>query len=389
MSETMPNDVVAAATALAPQIHAVRDRLETERRLPAPVVQALARANLLQLYLPRAMGGPEVPPLTAFRAIEALSQADGSVGWCALTATSGSLALGWLDPEAGRALVGQPPDLRLAGAFRPVGSARPVDGGYRVTGRWDFASGIDHANWLVLTCAVVDAQGPRLTPAGTPEVRTVLVPPSVATVEDTWSVVGLCGTGSQDVILEEVFVAAEQTVSVFEPPPCPNPLYTPRLFVVTLWTPFAGNALGMARGAVDAFIDLATRVGSASAPTLLRDRPWVQAQVGAAEAILRAARAYVLEAVGTVWEAVCDGKPDPRDEIAHARLAITHAIREAVRAVDLVFHAAGTNAIYRKHPLERFFRDSHVAVQHIAGMPAHIEAAGQVLLGLRPSGIGW
>jgi alkylation response protein AidB-like acyl-CoA dehydrogenase len=389
MGATIPDDVVAAATALAPQIHAARDRMETERRLPAALVQAMVCAHLFQLYLPRTMGGLEATPLTAFRAIEALSAADGSVGWCALTATAGSLAFGWLATEVGRQLVGQPPDVRLAGAYRPTGAARPVDGGYRVSGRWDFASGIDHANWLSVTCPVVDDQGPRQTPSGLPELRTVLVPPSVATVEDTWSVVGMCGTGSHDFVLDNVFVPLEHAVAIFAPPPHPRPLYTPRLFLVTMWTPFAGNALGIARGAIDAFITLATQVGSSSAPTLLRDRPGVQAQVGAAEAILRAARAYVLEAVGAAWEAVGHGRPDPREEIAQARLAITHAIREAVRAVDLVYHAAGTNAIYRKHPLERFFRDSHVAVQHVAGMPAHIEAAGQVLLGLRPSGFGW
>jgi alkylation response protein AidB-like acyl-CoA dehydrogenase len=149
------------------------------------------------------------------------------------------------------------------------------------------------------------------------------------------------------------------------------------------------NALGIARGAIDAFIELATHRSSTSAPTLLRDRPYVQARVAEAEAILRAARAYVIDAVGTAWEAVCADVPDPSREIAQARLAVTHGMHEAVRAVDLVFHAAGTNALYRKYPLERYFRDIHAAVQHAAGLPSHYESVGKALLGLQPEGIGW
>ena len=108
-----------------------------------------------------------------------------------------------------------------------------------------------------------------------------------------------------------------------------------------------------------------------------------------AEAIVRAARAYVIDAVGTAWEAVRADVPNPSREIAQARLAVTHGMHEAVRAVDLVFHAAGTNALYRKYPLERYFRDIHAAVQHAAGLPSHYEAAGKALLGLQPEGIGW
>ena len=123
--------------------------------------------------------------------------------------------------------------------------------------------------------------------------------------------------------------------------------------------------------------------------TLLRDRPLVQTRVAEAEAILSAARAYAVDAVGAAWDAVNSGAPDPSREIAQARLAITHGMHEAVRAVDLVFHAAGTNAVYRKYPLERYFRDIHTAVQHVAGLPSHYESAGKALLGLRPNDMGW
>jgi alkylation response protein AidB-like acyl-CoA dehydrogenase len=389
MHHTMSLDVVVAAVNLASHIRASRDELETTRRVPPRLVQAIAEAGLFQLHLPRSMGGPELPPLTAFQVIEELSKVDGSVGWCTMIATATSLFVGWLRPDVGRELFGQPPDVRIAGSLRPEGKAYAVDGGYRVRGRWDFASGIDHARWLLCTCAIMDEDQPRLTPAGLPVVRHLLVPAAAATIEDTWSVVGMRGTGSHDFIVDDVFVPTPRTFSFAEPPGQAGALYHPRLVLVVAWTSTVANALGIARGAIDAFIELATHRSSTSAPTLLRDRPYVQTRVAEAEAILRAARAYVIDAVGTAWEAVCADVPDPSREIAQARLAVTHGMHEAVRAVDLVFHAAGTNALYRKYPLERYFRDIHAAVQHAAGLPSHYESVGKALLGLQPEGIGW
>jgi len=389
MRDEMLHDVVAAATALTPCIQAARDELEALRRVPPALAETLSRAGLFQLYLPRAMGGPELPPLTVFRVIEELSKADGSVGWCTMIATAESLFAGWLQPDVGRAMFGQPPDARIAGSLRPEGKAYPVDGGYRVSGRWDFASGVHHANWLMCTCLVMDGEAPRRTPAGVPETRVLMVPAEKATIVDTWAVVGMCGTGSHDFVVEDVFITASHTFSFANPAGVATPLYHPRLLFVTTWTATVANALGIARGAMDAFIELATRAHSTSSPTLLRERPLIQTRVAEAEAILSAARAYVIDAVGTAWDAVCAGQPDLDQAIAQARLAITHGMHEAVRAVDQVFHAAGTNAVYRKNRLERYFRDVHAAVQHAAGLSVHFEGAGKVLLGLRPSDIGW
>jgi alkylation response protein AidB-like acyl-CoA dehydrogenase len=382
-------DVVAAAMDLAPQIRVARDDLERMRQIPPGLAKAMAAAGLLQMFLPRAMGGSETPPLTAFRAVEELSRIDGSVGWCAVIATAISLFMGWLPPEVGGELFGQPPDARIAGSVRPEGRAYPVEGGYRVQGRWDFASGITHANWLFCSCVVMDGEHPQQTPAGAPMTRTMMVPAHAATVVDTWSVVGLCGTGSHDFVVHDVFVPASHTLSLADPPYASGALYHPRLMLINAWVPTVGNALGIARGAIDAFVELATRRGSTSSSTLLRDRPLVQTRVAEAEAILAAARAYVMEAVGTAWEAVGAAGGEPGRAVAQARLAITHGMHEAVRAVDTVFHAAGTNAVYRKYSLERSFRDVHAAVQHAAGLAVHVENAGKVFLGLRPNEPGW
>jgi indole-3-acetate monooxygenase len=151
----------------------------------------------------------------------------------------------------------------------------------------------------------------------------------------------------------------------------------------------AAHALGIARGAMDSFVDMAAREASTQSTALLRDRPLVQSRAAEAEAILNAARAYVVDTVARVWDPACSDKTDPAQEILQARLAITHSIHEAARVVGLLFHAAGTNAIYTRNPLERYFRDIHVAEQHNAAFPAHYESAGKALLGLRPTDPGW
>ena len=382
-------DVVAAAKSLVPLILASRDEGEQIRRVPPLVAKALAAAGLLQMFLPRSMGGPELDPLTVFHAIEEISKADGSIGWCAMIATDASLFMGWMSPEIGRQFCGQPADFRGAGSIRPLGRAYPVDGGYRIQGHFNFASGIDHANRLYCPCFIMDGEKPQLTEAGTPRVRAMWLPPEQATIKDTWSVVGMRGTGSQDFIVEDVFVPAAHTCFLGDPAAESGPLYNPRLVLVFLFTPVVANSLGIARGAINAFIELAARASSTRSTEVLRDRPLVQTRLAEAEAILNAARAYVVDSVGTLWKEVCAGVLDPALAIAQARLAIVHAMHEAVRSVDLVFHAAGTNAIYTRNPLERYFRDIHVAVQHNGAFPAQYESAGKALLGLRPTDMGW
>ncbi len=382
-------DALSAARALIPSVLAARDECERLRHVPPLLAEALAKAGLLQMMLPRSMGGKEVAPLDAFDAIEEISKADGSIGWCTMIASVLTAFTGWLPSEVGRAMSGAPTDLRLGGSIRPQGRARRVDGGYRVDGQWDFASGIHHARWVVCPCVVTDGENPILTTSGAPKTRIMWLPSESITIIDTWNVVGLRGTGSHDFAVSDVFVPETHTSSLADSPQQAGPLYIPRLFLTWVWTATVANALGIARGAMNAFIEMASTKASTSSPTLLRDRPLVQARAAEAEAILGAARVYVRDTVGEVWMRVTSGNQDLDAAITQARLAITHGMHEAARSVDLVFHAAGTNAVYTKNPLERYFRDIHVTLQHGAALPVHMEAAGKSLLGLRPSDPGW
>jgi alkylation response protein AidB-like acyl-CoA dehydrogenase len=388
-SERTEPDVVAAARRLVPQVRAAADECEKLRRVPAAMVEALAGAGLLQMYLPRSMGGPELPPLAAFRVVEEISRASGSIGWCTMIANGVANSIGLLAVEVGREMAGCPADLRIAGSIRPMGRARPVDGGHRIDGRWDFASGVNHARWLMCPCVVWEDGKPVSTPSGAPSMRIFWVPATSATILDTWHVLGLRGTGSHDFTLDDVFVPESRSAAMGAPPREAGLLYNQRLHLSWIWTATVGNALGIARGALDAFADLASSKSSTMSTALLRDRPLVQARVAEAEAILNAARAYVQSAVGDLWTRVGEGQSDLDAAVMQARLAIAHGMHEAVRTVDLIFHAAGTNAVYERNPLERHFRNIHVAVQHAAGLPGQMEAAGKVLLGLRPADPGW
>jgi len=382
-------DALRLARQLAPVIFAAREETERMRQVSPVLADILASAGLYQMYLPRSMGGPELLPLTVFEAIEETSKADGSVGWCLMNANIVALAAGWLAPEVGRRNFGVPPDVRGAGSLRPLGRAWPVDGGYRLKGQWNFASGLHNANWLFCPCLIMDGDAPRLSPAGTPVTRTMWLPIGAARFVDAWSVMGMRGTGSHDFVVDDVFVPEWQTISLADQSNESGHLYHSRLFFALVYLLFAANALGIARGAIDALVDMASKKATTLSTDLLRDRPLVQARVAQAEAIVNAARCYVLDSLAQLWTAVCANVPDPSREIAQLRLSIPHAIHESVRAIELVFHAAGTNAIYNANPLERQFRDIHVAVQHGAAFPVHFECAGQVLMGLRPSAPGW
>ncbi len=382
-------DIVAAAMRMAPAVRAASTEAEQIRQTPPELAAEITRAGIYQMYLPRSMGGPETPPLTAFRVVEELSKADGSVGWCAMIATALSMNVGRLPADVGRELAGTPADYRGAGSARPGGRAWEVPGGYRVTGRWNFASGIQNANWLYCTCIMMDGDAPCRTSAGAPLLRAIWVPRESVTIVDTWSVMGMRGTGSQDFTVDDVLVPSRHSCLSDDLPHESGPLYNHRAWYVHIWTPSAANALGIARGAIDSLAEIAATEASTMSTHLLRDRPLVQTRIAEAEAIVQAARAFVFDAVGRLWRTLCAGETPSDQAIAQGRLALVHAMHESVRAVDKVFHAAGTNAIYARLPLERAFRDVHVAVQHAAGLPGYFESAGKVLLGLRPTDPGW
>jgi alkylation response protein AidB-like acyl-CoA dehydrogenase len=269
MEEAM--SLITAAKRIAPEVLAVREEAEQARRVPQPLSEIISGAGLYQMFLPASVGGAEAPPLVALQAIEELSKADGSVGWCTMIATDISLFTGWLDPKVVREMCGQPPCLRAAGSLRPMGRAYPVNGGYRVKGRWNFASGIDNANWLYCPCVIMVGEKPQLNAAGASVTRAMWLPSSAATIKDTWSVMGLRGTGSQDFEVNDLIVPENYTSSFTDPPYQKAPLYHPRMLFAFLFALNAGHALGIARGAMDGFVAIECLVGILGYPVRATD----------------------------------------------------------------------------------------------------------------------
>jgi alkylation response protein AidB-like acyl-CoA dehydrogenase len=216
---------IDAAKAMAPQIQASAEESERTRRLPMPLVEAMARAGLFRLWIPRALGGEETDPMTLVRVIEAISQVDGATGWCLMIGSLYGLFGGCLPAAAAHEIYGRDPLVITGGAFRSAGQAIAVDGGYRVTGRWAFGSGCQHSVWIVGGCRIFDGDQPRFGADGTPAVRILFFPAADCEILDTWQSVGLRGTGSHDYAVTDLFVPAARSLSFREPPVQTGPLY--------------------------------------------------------------------------------------------------------------------------------------------------------------------
>ena len=382
MTSIPAGHLVKVAKSLVPEILANRERIEADKQLPADLAAAMADQGLFGLYVPEELGGPESDPVTAFHVVEQIAQADGSAGWCVFNGAAVSSAVARISPKAAREIFGDPPVVLGSGSARAGGTAKKVDGGYIVSGRWNFLSGIDHSIALFLACRLIDDNGPVIGSDGTPMGRTVVLPVSKGDVLNTWTTMGMRGTASHDAEYSEVFVPHHHTFVRGADSHYDGALYTPAQSAIVFgWTLSAANTLGMARGAMNTFVDLASDSGSTDSPTLLRDRQHIKIVVGECEAMIDSARCYVLDTVSAMWDAQLAGSTDLRERSMRARLAITHAIRQSIAAADKLFVAAGTNAIHHSVGLERYFRDLHVHGQHISGLPLNFEYGGAMLTG--------
>ena len=382
--------VLRAAIGLAEQIRAASAEIERGRRLPAGIAAAMKDAGVFGMVMPRAWGGLEVDPLTQFRVIEALAMADGSVGWCAMIGCDGGYMTAFLDQDVGRAMY---PDLLMAtaAAATTTGQAVRVPGGYRVSGRFPFVSGCNHCEWLWLGCVVHENGVARVDGNGVPETRQCFVRLSECDILDTWHTTGLRGTGSNDVVVRDVFVEEARTFSFQDPALIkrPGPLYAfPFLFIAK----GAAPALGVARHAIDAVIESAATkparrytVGERiEAAKVLRDDVYVQDAVGRAETHLAAARAYYFDVMGDLWVTLLAGRQPSERQVALFTAAYAHVVGVCVDVVQLVYKAAGGTAVYQKGPLDRCLRDVLTMNQHVIGTSRTYEMAGRLLLGLEP-----
>ena len=375
-------DVVEAARQLAPQIRAASEQIEVERRLPSELAEAMAEAGLFTLLTPAEYGGADVDPMTAMRAVEVVGRADGSAGWLVTNCSYEAALLGWLSPEAIAEMRAADPNIRMAGAIQPQGTAYAVDGGYRATGHWDFVSGVMHANWVSIGVTLLDGSDGAVLrdERGDAVTRVLFLPPGDGQIVDHWDTMGMRGTGSHDFVVADRFVRADRTMRTDERAYADSPRYRLPFSKMWGWCLHGGNALGIADGALRDLNELAQHSASKVTSALLRDRPQVQIAVGEAEAIVQAARAFLFDAVDAAWSSASGDTADFVERERLARLALTHAVHEAGRAVGLLYDAVGTPAIFRANRLEHAFRDLNVAKHHVAASRRHYETIGGAML---------
>jgi len=373
-------DTVSAARAMSGELRGRAEEIERARRIPADLSAGFARAGFFRMCVPQAYGGLELPPADTMYTIETLAQADGSSAWCVFIGATSGTVLALLPPDSARAIF-HGPEVLLGGVFAPRGKAVAEPGGFRVNGRWQWGSGTQNAHWVMGGCEVIRDGVPELLHNGTPRSRMMIAPASEIEFFDTWHVSGLCGTGSTDFAMNDLFVPDSRAVGLGVDGPLERPLYAfPQFGLLAMG--IAAVALGLARAAIDALVEIAGGKTPQGSARPLAARPAAQSDVSHAEALLRSARAFYYEAIERAWESAC---AHGRIEVEHrrdVRLATTHTTRACADVVDLMYDLGGGTSVYHRSPLQRIFRDVHVATQHMMVSPATMELTGRLLLGL-------
>ena len=381
---TLQTDVdsyIEGARELAALVSAVTDQIDEQRRIPVEVSNEIADRGYFRLLMPRSLGGAELEHPDFRRIVRIFAEADASVGWCINQNNVFSTNSVRVAPETADEIWTVWRNVVTNGPPMPQTRAEIVDGGYRLSGQWNFSSGYPHATWLAALTPVYEAGATEPS-----EMRTMLLPKDQADLVDIWQVGGLRGTGSQGFAIEDLFVPAARSYPTTASSREPGPLYvipTTLLFC----SGFATVALGASRAGLDAAIDLAIGKTQQGRESPMRYESTTHRMVGQAEAIWNSARAFLEEAAGTMWQGAKTNLDLTVEERVAVRLASTHAIRESARVVDIAYTLCGSSAIFAVNPIQRRFQDVHAITQQIQGRPTHYDTAGQYFLDLEPEGI--
>lgn len=380
MNATAGFGLVERARAIAPLIAAEADEIERTRRLTPAVVSALIENGLYRALLPQSLGGTEAPIEIFMQMLEEIAKADASTAWCLGQCSVCAMIAASLDYDTAQEIFNDGPGILAWGAV--AHEARAVEGGYRVTARWDFASGARQANWLGAHVRIIGPDGaPRKNADGSPELRTILFPAASAVLHDVWQAIGLTGTGTDSYEVSDLFIPKRFTAFRDVPSALrePGPLYrigTGASFSLG----FAAVSLGVARATLDATIALARAKHPSLAASAMRDNQAVQGLIGRTEADLRAARAYLYATAHAMWRDLSATGEFSAAHRSAVRLAATWTIHQSGRVVDTAYHMAGATAVFRSNPFERRFRDMHAIAQQIQARDTHYEDVGKAIL---------
>lgn len=374
-----PEEILARARAAAPLLRERSEEIERMRRLPEDVVELLRDTGVFRIGMPKEWGGPELTFAQQCEVIETLSYGDAAAGWCAMIGMDTWIYAGYLDEPVVKEMLANP-DAITAGLIFPVGRAERVPGGYRVTGRWPFGSGVTHADWVVGGCHVYRDGEPEPGPDGAPRNwRLIMAPAEEFEIVDTWHTTGLAGSGSLDYQVTDLFVPEERSF-FFSEPRRSGPLAAPDAFLGNV----PGVPLGVARAALDHVRELAADRVERATGIPWRESYRVQTTIGRAEMELSAARYAVYGTLEELWHRLESGiQPTPDQQVA-AALARVNAFQTARSIVSRLSDLVATASIYRTSPLDRWLRDLHTMCQHILAQEQIVQSAGAHLLGGTP-----
>jgi alkylation response protein AidB-like acyl-CoA dehydrogenase len=383
--------IVQAAAALQPLVRAQRDEIEREQRLPKALVEAFHAAGFYSLVSPRELGGLQVDPLTYVRVVELTAEAAGAAGWNLANNTICQLIALGLPDEGVHEIFGHGADSVIAGtAVMGGGRAVPVEGGYRVTGRWPFGSGCQEGSWMLGSFQIFDGAEPRRSPDGTSVYWRGFFQRSEAhIVEGSWDVAGLRATGSFDWTVDDVFLPERRTM-VHAGAPLDNqwkrwPGISYALPAQAWVGPHHSAVItGIARAGIEALIELAAEKTPRGRTGRLCENPQVQEAVGRADTVLNAGRAYRSAIITEVWNTVAAGAETTLEQRARCRLAAAHAADCAREAMDLMYRHGGSTSYKRESRLAECWRDLHVVGQAVTLLPEWYPIGGRALLHMDP-----
>ena len=384
-AQTIPSvdDLLTQIQEIEPLIRAESAACEQQRHLSSSVADALRSLGCYRLYRPRSRGGFGLDPVSGFRIVEELSRIDSAAGWNVAVANGCEVFGAWFRDEVTEEIFG-PADTTMAGGLFPPRKAVPTDGGYLVSGRTLFNSNCHAANWVLCEAMIYDNGEPRLDDDGVEQGLFMFFPMSDAVIVENWDTMGMRGTGSHDIEVNDLFVPEYHTAPLL-PLESTYPAYGGPLHRLGIWPALAINgvtALGVAQAAIDGFIDLAGNKTPAYTSNTLRDRSIVQLRVGEAQAHVRAGRAFLHETFDNVWQSAVDGNYLDIHQKADCQQAASHMVMESARAVNLIHSVASSAAIRNDKSFQRHFRDIHVITQHAFFCESRLEAVGQIRLGL-------
>jgi alkylation response protein AidB-like acyl-CoA dehydrogenase len=390
---SLPPDIdaqplVQAAIALQPELRRLHEQVEQDQRLPPTLVQQLHAAGFYRMVIPRTLGGLQVDPLTYLRVVELLAEGAGSVGWNVCNNSIGQLVTLGLPDDGVHEIYPSGHATVIAGtAVQGGGQATPVEGGYRISGRWSFGTGCQEAAWMLGSFQIMENGQPRRRPDGGTFWRAIFRREEAEVVPGSWDVTGLRGTGSFDWTVKDAFLPERRTM-IHAGMPLDNqwsrwPGITYALPSVCWVGPHHSSVItGIARAGIDALIALAVDKTPRGRTGLLCENPQVQDAVGRADAILNAGRVYRSAMITELWNTVAAGNETTLEQRARCRLASTYAADSAREAMDLVYRLGGSTSFKRASRLAECWRDLHVVGQTVTVAPEWYPIGGRVYLGM-------